>query len=117
MNMSKKNKKNPIDVVYSTNPDFSFQYQQDENEHTPPPQQQNLRVRLDKKQRAGKAVTLISGFVGKEDDLSSLGKILKQKCGVGGTVKEGEILIQGDFREKILELLIKEGYKVRKIGG
>ena len=111
--MNKKNKKKPIDIVYSTNANFNFQYQREENLETLPAKQQNLKIMLDKKQRAGKAVTLISGFIGREEDLQSLGKSLKQKCGVGGTVKEGEILIQGDFREKIKILLEEVGYRVK----
>ena len=114
--MSKK-KKNRVDVVYSTNPDFSYDYDEDSEQETLPAQQQDLRVSLDKKQRKGKAVTLISGFIGAESDLKDLGKRLKSKCGVGGTVKENEILIQGDFREKIVNILIDEGFKVKKKGG
>lgn len=112
-----KNKKERINVVYSTNPNFSYEFEQNQEEETLDPKHQDLRVMLDKRQRAGKAVTLITGFVGKEEDLEKLGKVLKTKCGVGGTVKDGEILIQGDFRKKIIELLIKEGYKAKQVGG
>lgn len=115
--MAEKNKKNRVNVVYSTNPDFNYQHESDEDEETLPPQQQQIRVFLDKKQRAGKAVSIVSGFIGKKADLEDLGKMLKSKCGVGGTVKEGEILIQGDFRQKIVDLLNKEGYKAKLAGG
>ena len=115
--MSSQKNKDRVNIVYSTNPDFAYQYSPDEEAETLPKQQQNLKVFLDKKQRAGKMVTLVTGFVGKEIDLGALGKLLKTKCGVGGTVKDGEILIQGDFRDKILQLLLTEGYKAKKAGG
>lgn len=113
--MSKKNK--PEGVVYSTNPDFKYQYNSKETDETLPPQQQNLRVMLDRKQRGGKQVTLITGFVGSPYDLDTLARILKNKCGVGGSAKDGEIILQGDFRQKVLDLLVKDGYKVKLAGG
>jgi translation initiation factor 1 len=114
--MSKKNK-GRVNVVYSTNPNFSYQEEQQEEQETLAPQFQKLYVSLDKKQRAGKEVTLVEGFIGTEEDLKDLGKILKSKCGVGGTVKDGEIIIQGNFRDKIIELLQKEGFQVKRKGG
>ncbi len=114
--MSKK-PSNREGIMYSTNPDFEFDSNEPEKKDTLPNQQQDLRVQLDKKQRGGKAVTLVTGFIGNESDLELLGKKLKTKCGVGGTVKNGEILIQGDFREKVMQILHTDGFKVKKIGG
>ena len=103
-------------TVYSTNPDFVFDYSEEEAV-TLEPAKQNLRVMLDKKQRAGKKVTLITGFQGSDFDLAVLGKELKSACGVGGSVKDGEILLQGDFREKVLGILLQKGYTKTKISG
>jgi translation initiation factor 1 len=112
--MCAKNK-NRTNIVYSTNPDFQYEDEQQECTETLMPSQQNLRIQLDKKQRAGKQVTLITGFIGTNDDLKSLEKKLKNLCGTGGSSKDNEILIQGDFRDKILTHLISNGYKVKKI--
>lgn len=104
-------------VVYSTNTDFSYQTNEPAATTTLPPQQQQLRVQLDKKQRGGKQVTLVTGFVGTDEDLQALGKLLKTKCGVGGNAKDGEVLVQGDFRDKVLAVLVQAGYKAKKAGG
>lgn len=114
--MKKNTNKNTSGIMYSTDPAFEYRYEETPESSTLPPQQQDLRIMLDRK-RAGKAVTLVTGFIGKQEDLDQLGKKLKSKCGVGGTVKDGDILIQGDFRDKIMQLLIAEGYKVKKAGG
>jgi translation initiation factor 1 len=113
--MSKKDKTR-VNVVYSTNPNFSYESEGENPSETLPPQQQNLKLFLDRI-GGGKMVTRVGGFVGTEDDLNELTKTLKQKCGVGGNSKDGNILIQGDNRDKLLEILIKAGYKAKKAGG
>lgn len=110
-------KKKKINVVYSTNPDFSFDFDENDEHETLDASEQLLFVSIDRKKRAGKEVTLVEGFVGAVDDLKDLAKVLKSKCGVGGSVKDGEILIQGAFKDKVFDLLVKEGYKVKKKGG
>ena len=110
-------KKKRVNVVYSTNPEYNFEYDEENTQDTIAPEAQDLRVMLDRKQRKGKSVTLVSGFVGEAEDLKDLAKMLKSKCGVGGTAKDGEILIQGDHRNKILELLKSAGYKAKQSGG
>ena len=110
--MGKKNK--AVGVVYSTNPDFSYDTGEQEEPETLPKNTQKLRVRIEKNHRGGKTVTIVSGFIGSEADLKELGKLLKTKCGVGGSAKEGELLIQGEFKEKVVEILKKEGYTQTK---
>ncbi|HTF81887.1 MAG TPA: translation initiation factor [Cytophagales bacterium] len=109
-----KNKKIREGIVYSTNPDFEYKDASNEVE-TLPASQQKLKIQLDKKQRAGKQVTLITGFVGKENDLQELCKTLKNKCGVGGSAKDAEIIIQGDHRTKVTEILKQLGFQVKGI--
>ncbi len=105
-----------LGMVYSTNPDFEFETDEAPQAVTLAPEKQNLRVWLDRKQRGGKVVTLVKGFVGRDEDLQALAKELKTKCGVGGAAKEGEILIQGDHRDRVVELLTKGGYRCKKAG-
>ena len=107
--------KDRLNVVYSTNPDYKYETGDEGEQDTLDKEKQQLRISLDKRNRKGKAVTLITGFIGTTDDLEALGKFLKVKCGVGGSAKDGEIIIQGDFRNKILELLQKEGYAKARI--
>ena len=106
--------KDRLNVVYSTNPDFQYESIEEEEMETLPKNQQKLRVSIEKKGRGGKTFTLIRGFIGAEDDLKELGKLMKTKCGVGGSVKDEEIIIQGDFKQRIIELLKAEGYTQTK---
>jgi translation initiation factor 1 len=117
MSKKKGNKKDRTGIVFSTDNSFDYQYEEDNITENLSPSEQNLKVLLDKKQRKGKAVTLITGFIGSNEEIKSLGKELKSSCGVGGTVKNGEILIQGDFRDRVLALLHSKGYKAKKAGG
>ena len=102
--------KSRLQVVYSTNPDYNYVTDDEPEAETLPKQQQKLRVQMEKNHRGGKTVTIVRGFIGTDDDLKDLAKFLKTRCGVGGSAKEGEIIIQGDFKSKVIELLIKEGY-------
>jgi len=111
--MSKKNKPDNRGFVFSTDPDFSFEHPH-EDANTLPAAQQKMKIRLDTKQRAGKAVTLIEGFIGQQEDLEDLGKKLKSSCGTGGSAKDNEIIIQGDQRDKVLQWLLKNGYKLAR---
>ena len=116
--MAKKNPwKNREGVVYSTSNDYNYTNSGNISMNTIPTNQQNLKVQLDKKSRGGKKVTLITGFIGNENDLKDLGKVIKSKCGVGGSAKDGEILVQGDHRDKVIQILEKEGYRAKKSGG
>ena len=108
--------KQRLGMVFSTNPDFEYTTTEEQEATTLPPAQQNLRVWLDRKQRGGKTVTLVKGFVGTESDLTELGRMLKSRCGVGGSAKDGEIIIQGDHRDRVVEILTKAGYRCKKAG-
>jgi len=112
--MAKKNKGDQYGFVFSTDPDFKFEAEENASAETLPPAQQKLKIKLETKHRGGKAVTLVHGFVGTEDDLETLGKNLKNFCGTGGSVKDGEIIIQGDQRDKVLQWLLKNNYKNAK---
>lgn len=115
--MSKKQSKNKDGLVYSTDPKFEYREEKEEAASLPP-QQQKLRVMIDRKQRGGKEVTLITGFVGPEEELAELGKFLKTRCGVGGSAKDGEIIVQGNQRDKVVQLLLEKGYtQTKKAGG
>ena len=103
-----------LGVVYSTATDYNYTTEEEESVATLPPAEQNLRVWLDRKHRGGKQATLIKGFVGSDDDLKELAKLLKTKCGVGGSAKDGEIIIQGENRDRVLQILIAEGYTQAK---
>lgn len=112
--MNKKNTADKAGFVYSTNPDFQFSREEDNLVETLPPADQRLWIELDKKQRGGKTVTLVTGFTGTEEDLEKLSKQLKNFCGTGGSAKDGEIIIQGDQRDKVLAWLLKNGYSKTK---
>jgi translation initiation factor 1 len=111
--MSKKNKPDKSGFVFSTDPSFSFEHEDNEMHETLPPGMQKLKIIMETKHRAGKAVTIVAGFIGKPDDLERLSKELKTSCGTGGSAKDGEIIIQGDQREKIRQYLLKKGYGVK----
>lgn len=112
--MANNDWKERLGMVYSTNPDFNYEQDNEGEQQTLPAAQQKLIVAIDKKGRAGKQVTIVTGFIGKEDDLQALGKTIKTKCGVGGSVKEGTILVQGDMRDKIVTILTNLGYKAKR---
>lgn len=113
--MAENDWKKRLGVVYSTNPDFAYASREEEQEQqTLPPEKQRLRVGIDRRNRGGKQVTLVTGFVGTQEDLAALGKTLKVKCGVGGTAKDGEITIQGDLRDKVVSLLCAMGYRAAR---
>ena len=112
--MKKNDWKERLNIVYSTNPDFAYDTDETPEEETLPKNAQKLRVRIEKNHRGGKTVTLVKNFTGTDNDMKELGKLLKTKCGVGGSVKDGEIIIQGAFKEKIVEILKKEGYTQTK---
>lgn len=108
-----KDWKDRLGVVYSTNPDFNYETDREEETETLSPEEQKLRVSLDRRQRKGKTVTLVQGFIGREEDLKELGKLLKRRCGVGGSVKDGEIIVQGEWLQKVKRVLEELNYNVR----
>ena len=112
--MKKNDWKDRLNIVYSTNPDFQYSTDEKEETETLPKQQQKLRVSIEKNHRGGKTVTIVRNFIGSDEDIKELGRLLKTRCGVGGTTKDGEILVQGEFKEKIIEILKKEGYTQTK---
>lgn len=112
--MAENDWKKRLGVVFSTNPDFAYQEEEDQGPETLEPSKQNLIVSIDRKGRGGKQVTLVTGFVGKADDLAEVGRALKVKCGVGGSAKDGEITIQGDFRDRVVTLLKEMGYRAKR---
>lgn len=107
-------RKKRVGVVFSTNPDYEYSDDSQEETNTLPKNQQKLRLNMERAGRGGKTVTLVKGFIGSDEDITSLCKLLKQKCGVGGSVKDGEIIIQGDHRQRLVEILKKEGYTQTK---
>jgi translation initiation factor 1 len=109
--------KERLNVVYSTNPGFKYETPENEEAETLPPAKQSLRIGIDRKKRNGKSVTLIEGFVGTDADLNELARTLKNKCGVGGSAKDGEIIIQGELKQKVADILTQLGYKTKLIGG
>lgn len=115
--MAKQKKQQYEGIVYSTDSSFSYEENLESEQDTLPNKQQKLKVLLDRKSRKGKVVTIIDGFIGKDSDFQNLAKLLKQKCGVGGSAKDGEILIQGDFKQKVFDILSTEGYGVKQVGG
>lgn len=108
--MKKNDWKDRLNIVYSTNPDFAYETEGEEEPETLEKEKQNLRVFIEKKNRGGKTATVVKGFTGSENDLKELAKMLKTRCGVGGNAKDGEIIIQGELKEKVIELLKKDGY-------
>ena len=108
--MKRNDWKDRLNIVYSTNPNFSYETENKEEESTLAKEKQNLRVFIEKKSRGGKTATIVKGFIGSEEDLKELAKLLKTRCGVGGSAKDGEIIIQGELKEKVTEILKKEGY-------